>query len=237
MLVGSSRRTDVPRGSVASWVAVLALLVGGPACEADAERGTGAPPASANEAPEGAAATEAVTGQGAGGSAGTSEGDPHGAGTGADRGEAPEAPAEVDGEAALLAAVARVHGRAGPYAVAGYRMGAHALRAFGAERGDRTLVVEHHTPQEVRYSCIADGVQAATGVSMGQLTLTLVDAAPDDTHTVVRRKDGGAARVYRLREDFEARMDGVPPDGLVAAGAAVAEMPEDAIFTVTPLDG
>jgi hypothetical protein len=144
-------------------------------------------------------------------------------------------PVADDDPESLLAAVARVHGRAGPFAVAGYRIGIHALDALGAQRGDRSLVVTHHTPEEVRYSCIADGVQAATGVSLGQLTLTLEDAPPDDVHTEVRRRDGRGGRSYRLAPALEARMAKVPPEGLVAAGRLVAELPEDQVFEVVEL--
>src|SRR5690242_14269068 len=64
-------------------------------------------------------------------------------------------PASADADA-KLAEVARVHGGAGPWAVAGYRMGAHALGVLGVERGSFDLEIVHYTPKEVQYSCIAD---------------------------------------------------------------------------------
>jgi hypothetical protein len=72
----------------------------------------------------------------------------------------PHAPAEGD---AALAAVAAVHGGSGPFAVAGYRIGTRALRDLGLPRGSFDVEVVHTSPGEVQWSCIADGVAAATG--------------------------------------------------------------------------
>src|SRR5688572_29342232 len=60
-----------------------------------------------------------------------------------------------------LGAVARIHGGAGPWAVAGYRMGEYALGVLGLEHGSFDLEVVHFTPREVQYACIADGAAAA----------------------------------------------------------------------------
>ena len=80
-------------------------------------------------------------------------------------------PAWADEVDLKLDAVAAIHGDAGAWAVAGYRMGEHALKALGLKRGSFSLSVEHQSPREVRYSCIADGAQAATGASLGRLQL------------------------------------------------------------------
>ena len=86
------------------------------------------------------------------------------------RGQQPTA-AHVD---SLLAKVAAIHGNAGVFAVAGYRMGERALREFHQPRGSFALDVTHKTPMEVQYSCVADGWQAATGASPGKLILNIV---------------------------------------------------------------
>src|SRR5688500_8675683 len=56
----------------------------------------------------------------------------------------PATPASADDE---IAAVARIHGGAGPWAVAGYRMGRFALGALGLEPGSFDLEVIHHSPR------------------------------------------------------------------------------------------
>ncbi len=67
--------------------------------------------------------------------------------------------------AACLARVKEVHGAAGPWAVTGYRIGERALKELGLARHSHELMVIHRCPAEVQFSCIADGVQAATGAA------------------------------------------------------------------------
>src|SRR5688500_13217668 len=79
-------------------------------------------------------------------------------------------PAATSAEA-ILDRVARVHGEAGPWAVAGYRMAEHAAKRLGLTLPTHDLEVEHQSPRATQYACIADGAQAATGVSVGKLNL------------------------------------------------------------------
>src|SRR5262245_60753257 len=74
-----------------------------------------------------------------------------------------EPPSGVDAD---LAEVARIHGGSGPWAVAGFRMGRHALKKLGLEKHSFDLEVVHHSPQKVQFSCMADGAAAATGASI-----------------------------------------------------------------------
>lgn len=87
-----------------------------------------------------------------------------------------------------LSRVATIHGAADVFAVAGYRMGERALHDLSAQRGNFALDVTHRTPLEVQYSCIADGWQAATGVSAGKLICILSKSFP------TRRKPSSATR-------------------------------------------
>ncbi|MEO9142649.1 MAG: FmdE family protein, partial [Polyangiaceae bacterium] len=89
------------------------------------------------------------------------------------------APASSADDEALDRVIA-IHGGAGPWVVAGYRMGLYA--ELGLPRGSFDLVVTHFAPQKVQYSCIADGAAAATGASMGRLNLIFADATAADTH-------------------------------------------------------
>ncbi|MBS2012842.1 MAG: hypothetical protein JST00_08150 [Deltaproteobacteria bacterium] len=140
------------------------------------------------------------------------------------------AAATADAAADKLAEVARVHGGAGPWAVAGYRMGEHALAVLGLPRGSFDLEVVHHTPREVQYSCIADGAAAATGASMGKLNLSLAEAAPEATRTTYRRKSTGKTVTLRLTASFVARFTNVPRERLAAAGREVIALRDDEIF-------
>ncbi|APR82977.1 Hypothetical protein A7982_08326 [Minicystis rosea] len=143
-----------------------------------------------------------------------------------------EAPA--GGVDAQLAEVARVHGGAGPWAVAGYRMGRHALKKLGLSPQSFDLEVIHHTPQKVQFSCIADGASAATGASVGKLNLRLAEA--DDAHvaTTYRNKATGAMVTLRPSAAFRARFQDVPRGELPAAGRVVITLPDAEIFEEVP---
>jgi formylmethanofuran dehydrogenase subunit E len=133
-----------------------------------------------------------------------------------------------------LARVAAIHGGAGPWAVAGYRMGVYALGKLGLERQSFDLEVVHHTPREVQYSCIADGAAAATGASAGKLNLQLVDATEADVATTYKRKSTGQAVTLRPTKAFAARFRDVPRDQLAAAGQAVLALPDADVFEELP---
>ncbi|MDP9001180.1 MAG: formylmethanofuran dehydrogenase subunit E family protein [Myxococcota bacterium] len=135
---------------------------------------------------------------------------------------------------AKLALVANIHGGAGPWAVAGFRMGEFALRALGLPRGSFDVEVVHYTPHEVQYSCIADGAAAATGASLGKLNLNLVDAAAAQTHTIYRRRSTGQSIDVRFTAAFAARYRGVPSGHLAEAGREVMGLRYEDIFEVEP---
>ncbi|HTB76770.1 MAG TPA: FmdE family protein [Polyangiaceae bacterium] len=133
-----------------------------------------------------------------------------------------------------LERVTVIHGGAGPWVVAGYRMGAYALAKLGLERQSFDLEVVHRTPQEVQFSCIADGAAAATGASAGKLNLHLVDATEADVATTYRRKSTGQAVTLRPSRAFVARFRAVPRDQLAAAGRAVLALPDGDVFEELP---
>ena len=80
-------------------------------------------------------------------------------------------PSESARVSECLARVREIHGAAGPWAVAGYRIGERALQELHLPRHNFSLRVVHRCPAQVQYSCMADGLQAATGASPGKLNL------------------------------------------------------------------
>jgi formylmethanofuran dehydrogenase subunit E len=142
---------------------------------------------------------------------------------------APSSPPATSQEAAL-AAVTAVHGGAGPWVVAGYRMGEHALQRLGLARGSFDLEVIHHAPREVQYSCIADGAAAATGASLGRLNLSLVESAAPETRTTYRRRSTGQTLTLRTTHGFAERYANVPRPQLRAAGETVLRLADSEIF-------
>jgi formylmethanofuran dehydrogenase subunit E len=134
--------------------------------------------------------------------------------------------------AACLARVKEVHGATGPWAVAGYRIGERALKELGLPRQSHDLEVVHRCPAEVQYSCIADGVQAATGASPGKLNLRVEEAPREDLRTVIRDKKSGRTLRFTLKPEFARSIADLPFDRLEAEGRKVAALPDDAIFRI-----
>jgi formylmethanofuran dehydrogenase subunit E len=131
-----------------------------------------------------------------------------------------------------LARVSDIHGAAGPFAVAGFRMGQRALRELGLPAGSFDLEVRHESPAEVQWSCIADGAQAATGASAGKLNLQLREAARERMRTVFRRKSTGKTLVFQLKPSFAKRFLDLPRAALTRTGAEVMALPDEEIFSV-----
>lgn len=132
----------------------------------------------------------------------------------------------------ILKEVAAIHGAAGVFAVAGYRMGDRALKELDLPRGSLSIDVVHHTPMEVQWSCVADGLQAATGVSAGKLNLRLVEASKSQAETVVTNRKTGKQIVFRMQADFLKRYLDTPQQKQTVAGREVAGLPESRIFAV-----
>jgi formylmethanofuran dehydrogenase subunit E len=127
-----------------------------------------------------------------------------------------EAAVARDEAEATLNAIAHIHGGAGPWAVAGYRMGESALEMLGLARSSIDLDVVHFAPRSVQYSCIVDGVAAATGASLGRLNLRLVEATPVETRTEYRRRSTGAVVELRPTVAFARRFEHIPRDRFAA---------------------
>lgn len=127
----------------------------------------------------------------------------------------------------ILASVARVHGAPGIFAVAGYREGQRALKELGP-----SLRVVHHCPLKVQYSCVADGWQAATGVSAGKLSLRVEEG--EEVETQVEDSKSGSTLRFMLRPEFIQRFLNTPYSEQAAAARQVLEMPDDQIFTISP---
>ena len=134
--------------------------------------------------------------------------------------------------AAALDQVAFIHGGTGPFAVAGYRIGERALKALNVSRGTFSLEVIHKTPNEVQWSCVADGVQAATGVSIGKLNLKLESVSRDAVETIVRDRASGRTIVFRLKPQFVKRYLDLSHEKLEAAGREVLSLSDEQIFSV-----
>jgi formylmethanofuran dehydrogenase subunit E len=143
---------------------------------------------------------------------------------------APHALLRIDPVEQKLDAVAAVHGAPGPWAVAGYRMSEYALTRLELSRGSFDLVVTHHSPKEVRFSCIADGVAAQSGASVGKLNLTVEESLEKDLRTTYRNKRTGRSLTLRPTEAFRSRYADTPRERARQLGREVLELPEHLVF-------
>ena len=139
-------------------------------------------------------------------------------------------PAWADEVDLKLDAVAAIHGDAGAWAVAGYRMGEHALKALGLKRGSFSLSVEHQSPREVRYSCIADGAQAATGASVGRLQLSHTEVKVEKLVTVFTNKETGKSVRLKPTAAFMKKYFDVPREKARVAGREAMNAPDAEVF-------
>ena len=144
----------------------------------------------------------------------------------------PNFAAPSTGDDAALAAVRSIHGGAGPWAVAGYRMGRYALARLGLARGSTAIEVTHFSPPQVQYACIADGAAAATGASLGKLNLARMDAPDTELRTVYRNRNTGEVLTLRLTSGFVARFLDVPRERLAGAGREVLHLSDEEIFEI-----
>lgn len=136
-----------------------------------------------------------------------------------------------------LARVREIHGSAGPWAVAGYRIGERSLREFGIKRHDFSISIVHRCPAKVRYSCMADGLQAATGASAGKLNLKVEEAPVEALQTVVVDKKSGRTLAFTLRPKLVESIRDISYERLEAEGERVARLADDEIFSIVDKPG
>lgn len=122
-----------------------------------------------------------------------------------------------------------VHGGPGPFAMAGYRIGTDAMRRLGEVRGSTRLRVRHASPDSVQWSCVADGVQAATGASPGKLNLERV-STKKGTFTEITVREHGRVLRYELAPSFVKRYLNQPRKDAPKNAAEIAGLPNDRIF-------
>jgi len=114
-------------------------------------------------------------------------------------------------------------------------MGFAALRELRLWHGGFDLEVIHHARREVQWSCIIDGLQAATGASLGKLNLTRAPSTVHNVYSVIRNRKTGQAFRLQLTPTFIKPHLNIPGEKLSSAGAQLADTPEDQIFTLKPL--
>lgn len=121
------------------------------------------------------------------------------------------------------------HGHLGPYVIAGYRLGTAALRRLGATKYFR-IRAEVWCPDRPPPSCAIDGVQVATGCTLGKqnishhpaaegVVLRLTELDTQRSVTLRLRPEAMAEAEARMREGGDeagvAALDALPDERLI----------------------
>jgi formylmethanofuran dehydrogenase subunit E len=132
-----------------------------------------------------------------------------------------------------LSEIRAIHGGAGPWVAAGYRMGDRALAELSLPRHSFRLEVVHHTPSAFQYSCMIDGLQASTGASLGKLNLRRESATSETVYSTVTDREAGRTLTFRLTASFVKTFLDVPPDELEEAARRVLSLSDSEIFAMS----
>jgi len=122
--------------------------------------------------------------------------------------------------------VLAIHGSIGPFAVAGYRMGQAAMKQLGLGRASADCEVIHYAPADAELTGVIDGLQAATGASLGKGNLSLVGSAGAESYSVVRNRKSTRQVRFTLTAGFVKANRGLG----AAAGARLIAVAENEIF-------
>jgi len=135
--------------------------------------------------------------------------------------------------AELLDETAALHGHMCPGQVLGVRLAMIGCREVGIEEPDKSKNLLVYVEID---RCATDAIQAATGCKLGKRTLKFVDYGKVAA-TFLNSDTGDAVRVVARDDSRDAVADYAPPnlDKSAAQLHAYKLMPEEALFTVTPV--
>lgn len=134
-----------------------------------------------------------------------------------------------------LRSIRNVHGDLTPGAVLGFRAGRSALEQLGLSRGEDGLHVLHQCPTSPDLTSMADGVQAATGATLGRLSLELAPVPnARQTSTIFTNQHTGRTLTVRFPADIVEEIEAADDAFAVEALALrLATMPDELLFVVS----
>jgi len=135
----------------------------------------------------------------------------------------------------ILEKAVSFHGHLGPFLVLGIRMGFIGLRELRVERGNPKLRVTVMTKPSVPFSCVIDGIQAATKCTIGNRKLRLKNS-PKNILAKFRILEGNKVTVtldLTKQEELEKRLSKHASSQKVEKIArSIISMPERELFKV-----
>ena len=142
-----------------------------------------------------------------------------------------EAPTAQEVET-CLSRVLDYHGHLGPWAVIGYRVGERALRESGLQRSSKDLIVVHRCPEAVQYTCMLDGLHAATGASIGKLTLKHEVVPAEQLGTVVVDRAHGRQYHFTINPELVSAILNLDHEHQISEARRVAALTDEKLFRV-----
>ena len=106
------------------------------------------------------------------------------------------------------------------------------MKDLGLPRHSFQLLAIHRAPAEIRYSCVSNGLQAATGASPGKLNLKVEVVPVQPLSTAIEDRKSRRKLIFTLRPKFARVIRDLPFERPEAEDRRVAALPDDDIFTV-----
>ncbi|MCA9256541.1 MAG: DUF4198 domain-containing protein [Phycisphaerales bacterium] len=134
---------------------------------------------------------------------------------------------DVSGSMQMLRAI---HGSIDPWAVAGFIMGERALIELGLPYGSGDFLAVQHSPKALPYTAMLDGLQAATGATVGKLNLKLSEAPASELRCEFFHLATGEGLTYRLNADILAKLKAVEGHDAESLAVRMMTMSGDELF-------
>ena len=131
-----------------------------------------------------------------------------------------------------LSRVLDYHGHLGPWAVIGYRVGERVLKETGLHRSSKDLVIVHYCPEAVQYTCMLDGLHAATGASIGKLTLKHEVVPAQELRTVVVDRQHGRRYEFTVNPELVSSILNLDHEHQISEARRVAGLVHERLFRV-----
>jgi len=136
--------------------------------------------------------------------------------------------------ASLLEKARDLHGHLGPFLVVGIRAGLRGLRELQTRKENLDVSAKAWLTCSVPYSCILDGIQVATGCTIGNRRLTYENSP--NPMILFQNRAGRAVTVSILPEAIDELMRQLAKDAPAEEAAhKAAAMAEEELFEVAPL--
>jgi len=135
--------------------------------------------------------------------------------------------------AVLLDKARDFHGHLGPFLVLGLRAGLRGLRELQTRKESLDVSAKVRLTYSLPYSCILDGVQVATGCTIGNRRLTYENSP--NPMILFQNRTGRAVAISIVQETIDELMRQLAKDAPEEEAAyKAAAMTEEELFKVSP---